>query len=200
MKTLHYFSGITIALFVGICIVNHLTILHSEALHISFMQVARKVYRHPLVEFLLLAAVLVQIVTGIALVFNKWGKLASVFDWIHVLSGLYMALFLTVHVSAVLVGRYKLHVDTNLWYGAGVMNLSPQKFFFIPYYLFALLAFFFHVACIHKTKMAAYTEPAIAHQQALFIMIAGIIISSVIIIKMSNLRLPDEFVKAMQKH
>lgn len=199
MKTIHYFSGITIALFVGLHIVNHLMVLHSTELHISFMQVTRKFYRHPVIETILFAAVLIQISSGIMLVTQKWSRLETVFDWIHILSGLYMSLFLIIHITAVIIGRYKLQLDTNIWYGAGVMNLWPHKLFFIPYYIFALLAFFFHVACIHRIKMQILTSVADAEKQSYIIMLVGIIITTAIIVKMSNLKLPAEFIKATQE-
>lgn len=196
MKATHYFSGLVIAIFVGVHILNHLTILHSESMHISFMQAARKIYRNPIIESLLLLAVLVQIGTGLALAFQKWGKITTTYDWIHVLSGLYMALFLIIHVSAVMIGRYRLQVDTNLWYGAGVMNMWPHKLFFIPYYTLALISFFFHVACIHRLKAPGIFGQLAAERHAIIIMILGTIVTAAIIIRMSTLRLPDEFIKA----
>ena len=74
-----------------------------------------------------------QILSGIVLVIQKWSRAEGVFDWLQMGSGIYLSLFLTNHVRAVLVGRYRLHIDTNLYYGAGVMNMWPQKLFFIPY-------------------------------------------------------------------
>jgi hypothetical protein len=95
---------------------------------------------------------------------------------------------MTVHVAAVIKGRFTLHMDTNLYYGAGVMNSWPQKLLFIPYYSLGLLSFFFHVACIHKEKMSRFISPGAAETQGFLIMIAGIIISVTIVAKMSALK------------
>jgi len=193
IKSIHYFTGLTLAIYIGTHLLNHLLILHSEAMHINFMQRARKVYRNPIVEKVLLTVVVLQILSGLFLVTQKWSKVDSWFDWIQIFSGLYLSLFLTNHVRAVMVGRYKLHLDTNLYYGAGVMNMWPKKLFFIPYYSLAILAFFFHVACIHRIKMKEFVSKEVAEQQAMGIMILGFAFMFLIIFKMSHLKMPADF-------
>ena len=189
MKLIHYYTGLTLAVFIGFHLLNHLLILHSEALHIKFMKSARKIYRNRIVESLLLVAVLVQVISGITLVILKWNKVENYFDRIQITSGLYLSFFLLNHLLAVLRGRYKLKMDTNLYYGAGVMNVWPQKLFFIPYYSFAILSFFFHVACVHRIKMEKYAGLSVATKQAFLIMGIGMLVTLLVIIKMSNLKL-----------
>jgi hypothetical protein len=197
MKTIHYFSGLTIALYVGVHLINHMLVWHSNKLHISVMNSLRKVYRNPVVETFLLAAVTIQVISGITLVFHKWKDASNLFDWLHIGSGLYLSYFLINHVKAVLIGRHKLGMDTNLYYGAGYMNVSPQRFFFIPYYSLAILSFFTHVACIHRIKMSEYVGLAQAQNQSIIIIALGIIVTGLIIYKMSNLIIPsDAFAKS----
>jgi succinate dehydrogenase/fumarate reductase cytochrome b subunit len=193
IKSIHYFSGILITVFILVHLLNHLLVLHSEALHITFMQSARKIYRHPAVETILLTAVLTQIISGIRLVVITWGTSLELFDWLHILSGLYLALFLIVHVTAVLIGRYKLHLDTNLYYGAGVMNVHPQKLIFIPYYALAILSFFTHIASIHRIKMKELLPIETVEQHSWIIIGTGILITFLIIGRMSKIDLPKEF-------
>ena len=195
MKTIHYCTGLTIALYVGFHLLNHLLILHSEAMHLAFMRRARKVYRHPVVESVLLAAVVVQVLSGIFLVTQKWPRVEGWFDWLQIGSGLYLALFLTNHVRAVMVGRHTMHVDTNLYYGAGVMNMWPQKLIYIPYYALAILSFFAHVACIHRTRMQAFVSAEAAEDQALGIIGLGCIVTFLIIFRMSHLTMPAGLMK-----
>ena len=189
IKGIHYYTGLTLAIYIGAHLLNHLLILRSQAAHINFMQKARKVYRHPLVERVLLTAVALQILTGLFLVTQKWTKTESWFDWVQICSGLYLSLFLAYHVRAVLVGRHKMHIDTNLYYGAGVMNMWPQKLFFIPYYSFAILSLFFHIACVHRLKMEKFAGLPVATKQSFMIMGAGVLITFLVIIKMANLKL-----------
>ena len=91
IKGIHYVSGLTIAAYVGVHVLNHLLILRSEALHIRFMQAARKIYRQPAVEAVLLIAVVVQVLSGIVLVAQKWPRADGWFDWLHIGSGVYLA-------------------------------------------------------------------------------------------------------------
>jgi succinate dehydrogenase/fumarate reductase cytochrome b subunit len=193
IKSIHYFSGITITIFVMAHLLNHLLVLHSEALHVTFMHSARKIYRHPVMETILLIAVLTQIISGIRLVAAKWSTATELFDWLHLLSGLYLALFLIVHVTAVLIGRYKLHLDTNLYYGAGVMNMHPQKLIFIPYYALAILSFFTHIASVHRIKMQELLPLDKVEQHSWIIIGTGMLITFLIVGRMSRIDLPKEF-------
>jgi hypothetical protein len=153
------------------------------------MKSARKIYRNKFVESLLFLAVLLQVISGITLVIMKWNKVENYFDRIQIASGLYLSFFLLNHVMAVLRGRYILKMDTNIYYGAGVMNMWPQKLFFIPYYSFAILSFFFHVACVHRLKMEKFAGLAVSTKQSFMIMGAGALITFLVIIKMANLKL-----------
>ena len=189
MKLVHYYTGLTLSVFIGLHLLNHLLILHSEALHIRFMKSARKIYRNKFVESLLFLAVLLQVISGITLVIMKWNKVENYFDRIQIASGLYLSFFLLNHVMAVLRGRYILKMDTNIYYGAGVMNMWPQKLFFIPYYSFAILSFFFHVACVHRLKMEKFAGLAVSTKQSFMIMGAGALITFLVIIKIANLKL-----------
>lgn len=196
IKTTHYFSGLSIALFVGIHLLNHLMILRSEAAHIRFMQRFRKIYRHPVVESVLLTAVGVQICSGLYLVTQRWAGADGWFDWLHIGSGLYLALFLTNHVRAVMAGRHKMKLDTNLYYGAGVMNMWPQKLTYIPYYALAILSFSAHVACIHRIKAQRFVPAPVAEQHAVAILLLGCIATFLIIFKMSRLKMPAELMSS----
>jgi len=196
IKPLHYFSGVTIAIFVAIHLLNHLLILHSEEMHIAFMNGARKIYRNPVIETVLLLAVVIQVISGIGLVVSKWRTSSGVFDWLHIITGLYLALFLIIHLTAVIIGRYKLHLDTNLYYGAGVMNMSPQKFIFIPYYSLSIICFFVHVACVHRIKMQSFIPLVRAEKQSWGIMTLGLLLTVLIVSKMSNIKMPTNLESA----
>lgn len=199
IKSIHYYTGLTIGIYIGTHLLNHLLILHSEAMHIRFMQKARNVYRHPFVEGILLTAVLMQVLSGLYLVIRKWYKAENWFDWIQIGSGLYLMLFLIYHVRAVMIGRHKIRIDTNLYYGAGVMNMWPQKLIFIPYYSLAILSFFFHMACIHRIKMKQFISIESAENQAIGIMMFGVLITLMVIYKMSHLKMPDDFLRRPER-
>lgn len=153
IKSLHYFSGIVISVFVAFHLLNHAVSVFGAEQHIAVMKLLRVVYRNVFIETLLLAAVLVQIITGLWL-FNKGRKWASTFfEKLQLWSGLYLAIFFVIHLSAVLGGRWVLHLDTNYYFGVAGLNTFPFNLFFIPYYGLAVLSFFGHIATIHQRKM-----------------------------------------------
>ncbi|PKA03205.1 hypothetical protein, partial [Leptospira ellisii] len=93
LKKLHYFSGLFLTVFIGIHLGNHLTGLFGAEIHISVMEVLRKVYRNPFVEFFLLSAVAIQIVSGPILVFRRLKSKEIEVDRLQIASGLYLAVF-----------------------------------------------------------------------------------------------------------
>ena len=153
MKRLHYISGLILVLYVLAHLFNHLMLWYGVEVHIAWMESMRKVYRFGLIEGMLLLAVTIQIISGIRLVLKlrKEAVLSKTMRY-QMITGLYLAFFLLVHVSAVLAGRFLLNLDTNLYFGAAGLNQFPLLLFFIPYYFFAILSFFGHVACIHYRK------------------------------------------------
>lgn len=148
-RTGHYWSGLTLSVFIGFHLFNQLTALMGADAHIAVMQGLRAVYRHPVVETILLAAVVFQITTGLLMIFKQ--QRSTVAEKIQVYSGLYLSFFLLVHVGAVLYGR-SLGLNTNFYFAAAGLNVYPATFFFIPYYLLAVCAVSLHVAAIHYRK------------------------------------------------
>lgn len=155
LKRLHYFSGLTLALFVGLHLMNHLWSLAGPTAHIDMMASLRLIYRNPVVETLLLIAVGVQVVSGLRLRRKLRGQVVGFYPRLQLWSGLYLAFFLVAHVFAVLMGRFVFQLDTNYYFGAAGINFFPTMLFYIPYYSLACMAFFGHVAAIHSMKMRA---------------------------------------------
>ena len=148
-KKLHYISGLTLSIFIGFHLLNHLFSLAGPEAHIELTERFRQVYRHPVAETVLLPAVLFQVITGVRLLFNKKKKIAA--EKVQIYSGMYLSYFLTVHVAAVLYGRY-IHLDTNFWYAAVGLNMYPATWYFIPYYFLSVAAISLHVASLHYLK------------------------------------------------
>jgi hypothetical protein len=73
LKKLHYFSRITISIFIGLHLLNHFYSLFGANAHIELMNDLRVVYRNVIVEAILLLAVVIQIISGIKL-FLKYEK------------------------------------------------------------------------------------------------------------------------------
>ncbi len=186
IRKIHFASGLVLTVFIGLHLANHVASIAGAERHIEWMNALRHFYRIPIIEFLLLAAVLVQMYSGIRLFVLK-RKLTKIgFEKLHIFSGLYIAVFLIIHVSAVLVGRFILSLDTNFYFGAAGLNSFPVNLFFIPYYGLAIFSFFGHVAAIHNTKMKNSILGLTVNGQSKAILILGALVMLLILYGMTN--------------
>lgn len=201
MKKVHYYSGLFISVFIVLHFGNHLFALISPEKHMEVMEIVRLIYQNRLFEILLIGACITQIIAGIGLYRNKKQTIRDGYDRLHIYSGLYLAFFLTVHPTAIFVGRYYLGVDTNFWFGAMVVNLFPMVLFYVPYYFLGIFAFFTHVACIHRQKVTSLGWQVDGDQHAKLIMLFGAIIGLLILAGFTGffqgLPIPDEYLNLL---
>ena len=197
IKKLHYLSGLTITIFIGLHLFNHVCSIFGADKHIEIMNSLRHFYRNIFVETILLVAVLVQIVSGLKLFQANKKTAISNFDKLHIWSGLYLAIFFIIHLSAVLGGRFVLHLDTNFYFGVAGLNSFPLNLFFIPYYGLAIFAFFGHIAAIHNRKMNRSILGLPPIGQAKAILVFGICLTILIFYGLTNhfegVEIPKEY-------
>lgn len=143
----HRVSACIIGAYVLVHLVNHLLAIQSVEAHIAFMEAFRRIYRLPVVEFVLLGCVLFQIGSGVYFIKSRWGQRHGFFERLQAISGGYLAYFLLVHVGAVLFGRVALTLDTNFYFAAAGIHAPLFQLYFLPYYFLAVAAMFGHVAC-----------------------------------------------------
>jgi hypothetical protein len=186
VKKLHFTSGLIIATFVGLHLFNHACSVIQIETHIEVMNTLRIFYRNTFVEFILLIAVLVQIFSGLNLFWVGRKTAVSNFNKLQIYSGLYLAIFFVIHLSAVLGGRLFLHLDTNVYFGVAGLNTFPFNLFFIPYYGLAIISFFGHIAAIHHKKMNQNILGLTPNAQAKAILIGGICLTLVIFYGLTN--------------
>ncbi|AWW00410.1 hypothetical protein [Arcticibacterium luteifluviistationis] len=186
LRKIHYYSGLTLTLFIGFHLVNHFVSIFGVQYHLDLMDSFRVVYRNILVETVLLAAVLVQILSGLKLAFSKKKVMASFYEKVQVYSGLYLAFFLVIHVSAVLFGRLVLEVDTNFYFGVAGLNAFPLSLFFVPYYSLGIMSFFGHIAAVHAQKMDKTILGLSPKAQSHLILLKGVILTLLILYGSTN--------------
>ncbi|AMM50784.1 hypothetical protein TH61_05770 [Rufibacter sp. DG15C] len=185
-RSVHYFSGLALTVFIGMHLFNHVWALFGAQAHIEMMHTLRLVYRNRVVESIILGAVLVQIVSGSKLVAANRKRAMAGFDKLHLWTGLYLAAFLLIHVGAVLTGRLLLNLDTNFYFGVAGLNSFPFNLFFFPYYGLAMLAFFGHVAAVHQKKMTHAFLGLSPNRQSRLILAAGLLLTVVIFYSLTN--------------
>lgn len=140
-----------LALLLGLFILSHfavhLTALAGPEAHIRYLDMARVVYKNPVIEPLLVIAILTQVFIGVKLVARRWRQPSKGFwGWLQILSGLYLAFFLLIHSSAALYTKYGIGLDTNFYWGAGTVNIAPLMYGFMPYYFLGISSVFAHFA------------------------------------------------------
>jgi succinate dehydrogenase/fumarate reductase cytochrome b subunit len=147
LRKLHAMSAILVAAFLCLHITNHLAGLAGVATHIAFMESARSVYRFYPVELTLLVVIGFQMASGLTLAVRGWKDRRGLVPWLQALSGLYLVLFLLIHVGAIMYGRGILGLDTNFRYAAAGFHVPPWQWFFAPYYFLAVVSLFTHIGC-----------------------------------------------------
>ncbi|HTO15015.1 MAG TPA: hypothetical protein VLZ83_04555 [Edaphocola sp.] len=197
IKRLHYISGLTITIFVGLHLFNHASSVFGADVHIKIMDSLRLFYRNILFESILLIAVLVQIYSGIKLFRINRKTAFSSYEKLHIWTGLYLAFFFIFHLSAVFGGRLFLHLDTNYYFGVAGLNSFPLNLFFIPYYVLAIVSFFGHISSIHNSKMKHNIFSLTPKRQSKLILIFGICLTTVIFYGLTNhfngVKIPPEY-------
>ncbi len=185
VRYLHRLSAIVVTGFAVAHIVNHLAGAASPAAHIAIMALLRKVYRAPVVEPGLLAALAFQICTGLFLLIRHARTRRGFIAWLQAGTGAYIALFLIIHVAAILAGRSVLHLDTNIYYAAAGLRVSPYRYFFIPYYSLAIPALFTHLACAAWWRFPA-SPATVRHMIVLVPAALGIGLSVIVILGLAG--------------
>jgi hypothetical protein len=173
IRRIHYASGLILSVFIGMHLFNHIYAILGPERHIAMMDILRMLYRNIVSETVLLAACAAQIVTGILQVRRRNRVAPSRWERLQVWSGLYLAGFLVVHLTAILVGRFVLGLDTNFYFGAAGMNAFPTILFFVPYYVSAIMAVAGHIAAVHVRKATRNFVGLTPQQQGLAILAVG---------------------------
>lgn len=145
-KHIHRLTAIFLGLFILSHLIVHLFALGGIEAHLKALDAVQWTYRHPIGEAVLVIAILTQIVTGVKRLKAK-RKSPDIWAKAQVYSGLYLIMFLIVHTGAALFTHHIFGLETDFYWAAGSMGISPVKFVFWPYYFAAIMAVFVHFAC-----------------------------------------------------
>lgn len=147
VRTLHRVTGLLLALFVFSHLALHLLALAGPQAHLTALAAFQTVYRNPVVEPVLLAALLIQIGLGLRLAVSGW-RASKGDGWarLQIISGLYLAYFILNHTGAALYTRYGAGLETNFWWASGTLMHETARYWFYPYYALGVMAVFAHAA------------------------------------------------------
>lgn len=145
LRRLHGLSAVLLLIFLAFHLANHLAGIAGLETHGRLLAAGRAVYRHGWIEPLLLGLVAWQAASGLTMAIRGWRTRRGAIAWAQAISGIYIALFLLIHSSAVIIGRID-GLDTDLRFAAGGMH-GAGAWFFVPYYFLAVIALAIHVGC-----------------------------------------------------
>lgn len=181
LHRLHRISACVIGSFVVFHLGNHLIAFGGIEAHLAVMERLRSVYRLTAVELLLLFCVAFQVGSGLWFVKSRWGQRSGFLDRLQAASGAYLAFFLLIHVGAVLAGRLLMGLDTNFYFAAAGMHVSPFQWYFVPYYFLAVVAIFVHVACGLHWLLRHHMNEAARNLAAGIAVLVGVVLAVVIV-------------------
>jgi len=187
LNTVHRMVAVPILTFIALHLFNHIVSIAGVDSHIVVMNSLRVLYRNLIVESIILFSLLAQIIIGLYFVFRSRNRRYGFFQKTQAFSGLYIAFFLVFHIGAVFNGRYNLDLDTNFYFAAAGLHVGWLKLFFIPYYLFAVIAVFTHVACFIHWRIIQNSSISKANIAAALIIFSGIVFGFLIVASLSGM-------------
>jgi succinate dehydrogenase/fumarate reductase cytochrome b subunit len=148
-RKLHRITGGVIALFLFTHLAVHLFALAGPEAHNAALKSVQWIYRNPVIEPLLIAALLFQIGLGIRLALRRWREPGKN-GWakLQLASGFYLAYFIFNHTGAALYTRYGAGLDTDFWWVSGPLQHPKMAWWFYPYYALAVLSVGVHLGAI----------------------------------------------------
>lgn len=159
MERVHKVSAGFVFAFLCLHFANHCVGLLGVGAHVQFMEAARLVYRHPVVEMAVLLAFFVQILTGIPLIIEIWTQKKDFVHQLQALSGLIMVIFVLVHVGWTAVARMVFNLDTNFTFAAAAFA-PPLTYAAYGFYGAGVFALFTHFGCILYDIFKKTSKPA----------------------------------------
>jgi hypothetical protein len=145
MRLLHRLLGVSLLVFIAMHLGNHIALFWGVDQHLAVQKALRPIYRHPVVEPILLSGFALQLFLGIRILLQR-GLSRRFWPRIQWFSGIVLMLFLVQHIGAALYTRaFWPNIDTNIYWAASVVSRMPFSLYFVPYYALGVVAVFLHI-------------------------------------------------------
>ena len=174
-RHIHASSAIVLATFALAHVFNHSLAIISLGTHTAVLHILRLVYRQNVVQTILIAAVGVQVCTGLAMVWKYYLRRATSLRNLQLVSGVYLAVFLVTHLITVFTTRQS-GIDTDfVWASHAPAGLLAGLPFvpLVPRYSLAVLAVFVHLACQARWNLSRVISESAARRASYSVMALG---------------------------
>lgn len=146
VRRLHHTFALIIAAFLVLHLANQVAGLFGQDMHRAVQEILRPLYRNGLIEPLLLTLLVVQIGLGLAMA-RRRRRIT-----LQIAAGLYLAVFVLVHVGAVLTARW-MDIDTDLAFAAAGLHAGqPWPLLFGAYYGLGVISIFIHLSALLRRR------------------------------------------------
>lgn len=174
-RHIHASSAIVLATFALAHVFNHSLAIISVGTHTAVLHILRLIYRQNVGQTILIAAVGVQVCTGLAMVWKYYTRRATPLRNLQLVSGLYLAVFLVTHLITVFTTRQS-GIDTDfVWASHAPAGLLAGLSFvpLVPRYSLAVLAVFVHLACQARWNLSRVMSESAARRTSYSVMALG---------------------------
>ena len=174
-RHLHASSAIVLVTFALVHVFNHSLAIISLGMNTAVLHTLRLVYRQDVAQVILIAAVAVQVCTGLTMAWKYYLRRATPLRNLQLVSGMYLAVFLVTHLITVFTTRQS-GIDTDfVWAShapAGLLaGLSSVPL--LPRYSLAVLAIFVHLACQARWNLSRVISESAARKASYSVMALG---------------------------
>ncbi len=200
VRKFHRLNALFLTAFIVLHMVTHLSGLWGIEAYNATQKILRLLYRNPVVEPLLLASAVAQIVLGAGLLTKAIRRgIRGVWARIQVVSGGIFLLFFVQHLTALVLVRWVDGMNTNFYWPASVMRDAPLVWYFTPYYFLGVSALFVHIGCATRQQMIRVGHRRSAGHVFWAITAVGIIlavqIDSMLLGVFFDIQLPDAWIR-----
>jgi hypothetical protein len=174
-RHIHASSAIVLATFALAHVFNHSLAIVSLGTHTAVLHLLRLVYRQNVAQTILIAAVGVQVCTGLTMVWKYYLRRATPLRNLQLVSGVYLAVFLVTHLITVFTTRQS-GIDTDFVWASHAPNglLAGLSFVpLLPRYSLAVLAIFVHLACQARWNLSRVMSESAARRASYSVMALG---------------------------
>ena len=198
-RKLHRLNALLLTAFIMLHMATHLSGLWGSETYNTTQMALRLLYRNPVIEPLLLASSVSQIILGAILLIRTVRRgPRGVWSRVQVISGGIFLWFFTEHLIALVLARWIDGLDTNFYWPASVMSGAPFTWYFIPYYFLGVSALFIHIGCAVRLQMIRTGRRQSAIGVFWLVTIFGIIlatlINSMLLGVFYDIHLPDDWI------
>lgn len=169
VRVVHGVTAAILCLYVLFHIGNHLASLRGPEAHAAIMAAGRTVYRNPVVEPVLVATMLFQVVTGLYLAWRWSAARHDFYRTFQIASGIYLSLFIVGHMNSVFIyARTVQHIPTDWTFATGTaagLIHDPWNIRLVPHYALGVFFVLSHLLSgLRVVALAHGVSPATANR------------------------------------